>query len=92
MSDEAPSPLPQSANTANRFTTRTDDRLLLNDTRSAMQGRYIPDLYDLCHLYDLAHVAGWERYNQHHLGHVSWVGSVPYRSCTISYNGRLGSR
>ena len=29
--------------------------------------------------------------NLHDLGRVSWVGSVLYRSCTISYNGRLGS-
>ena len=35
--------------------------------------RYIPDLYDL---YDLAHVAGWEPYNPHDLGHVSWVRSM----------------
>ena len=52
------------------------------------QGRYIPDLYDLYDLYDLAHVAGWEPYNLHDLGHVSWVGIVLHRSCTTSRNGR----
>ena len=49
------------------------------------------DLYDLYDLYDVAHVAGWELYNLHDLGHVSWVGSALYRSCTTSHNGRLGS-
>ncbi|CAM9942637.1 unnamed protein product, partial [Laminaria digitata] len=39
----------------------------------------------------LAHVAGWEPYNLHDLTHVSWVGSVLYRSCTIYHNDRLGS-
>ena len=49
------------------------------------------DLYNLYDLYDLAHVAGWEPYNQHDLGHVHWVESVPYRSCTsISQNGGFG--
>ena len=43
---------------------------------SVRQGRHIPDLYDLYGLYDLAHVAGWELCNLHHLGRVSWVGSV----------------
>ena len=33
----------------------------------------------------------WEPYNLHDPGHVSWVGSVLYRSCTTSQN-RLGSR
>ena len=46
------------------------------------QGRQIPDLQHL------AHVAGWEPYNLHDLARVSWVGSVPYRSCTASHNGR----
>ena len=27
-------------------------------------------------LYDPAHIAGWEPYKLHDLGHVSWVGSV----------------
>ena len=31
------------------------------------QSRSIPDLYDLCDLYDLAHVAGWEPRNLHDL-------------------------
>ena len=56
--------------------------------------RYIPDLYnlyDLYDLYDLAHVSGWEPQKLHDLGHVSWVGSVLYRSCTTYHNGRLGS-
>ena len=47
-------------------------------------------MYDLYDLYDLAHVVGWEPYNLHDLGHVSWVGSVLNRSCTTSHNGRLG--
>ena len=50
------------------------------------------DLYDLHDLYDLAHVAGWEPYSLHDLGHDSRVGSVPYRSCTASHNGRVRFR
>ena len=48
------------------------------------------NLYDL---YDLAHVAGWEPHNLHALlnGHVYWVGSVLYRSCTTCHDGRIGS-
>ena len=57
-----------------------------------LQGRYIPDLYDLYDLHDLAHVAGWEPYHLHGLGHVSWVGYVFYVSCTTFHDGRLGSR
>ena len=38
------------------------------------------DMYELYDLYDLAHVAGWKPYNLHDLGHISWVGSVLYRS------------
>ena len=49
------------------------------------------DLYDLYDLYDLPHVAGWEPYNLHDLGHVSCIGSVLHGSCTKSNNGRLGS-
>ena len=41
---------------------------------------------------DLAHVDGWESYNLHDLANVFWIGSVLYRSCTISHRGRLGSR
>ena len=46
---------------------------------------------DLCNpdLYDLAHVYGWERYNLHDLGQVSWVGSVLFRSCTTYHSDRL---
>ena len=43
-----------------------------------VQGRYMHDVYDL------AHVAGWEPYNLHDLGHVSRVGPVLYRSCATS--------
>ena len=43
-------------------------------------------------LYDLAHVAGWEQYIPHDLGHASWVGLVLYRACTTSHSGRLGSK
>ena len=50
------------------------------------QGRYIPSLYDL------AHVAGWQLYNLHDLGHVSWVRPVLCRSCIAPQSGRLGSR
>ena len=32
----------------------------------------------MLHLYDVAHVAGWEAYNLHNLGQVSCVGSVLY--------------
>ena len=47
-------------------------------------------MYDL---YDVPHVAGWEPYILHDLAaHVSWVGSVLYRSCTTYHNGKLGSR
>ena len=52
----------------------------------------MPDLYDLYDLYDLAHVAGWELYNLHDPVRVSGVGSVLYRSCTTSQNGRLRSQ
>ena len=31
-------------------------------------------------------------YHLHDLWHRSWVEFILYRSCTISYNGRLGSR
>ena len=53
-------------------------------SRSARQGRCIPDLYDL------AHVVAWEPYNLQDLPRVSLVGSVAYRYCTASHNGRLG--
>ena len=74
------------------FTPLTDHRFPLEFimySTSARQGRQIPDLYDLCDLYDLAHV-GWEPYNLHNLRHVSWVGSVLHRSCTTSHTVRLG--
>ena len=45
-----------------------------------MQGRCIPDLYDL---YDLAHVAGWERNHLLDVGHVSWAESVLMRGMEI---------
>ena len=32
----------------------------------------------------------WEPYNLHDVTHVSWIGSVPCRSCTASHSGRLG--
>ena len=40
---------------------------------------------------DPSHVAGCEPYNLHHLEHGSFVGSVPYRSCTTSHNSRRGT-
>ena len=41
--------------------------------------------------YDLAHVAGWEPYSLPGAGHVSWVGSVLYRSsCTASISVQQG--
>ena len=42
------------------------------------------DLYDLYDLYDLPHVAGWEPYNLHDLGHFSCVGSALHRPCTTT--------
>ena len=54
------------------FTPRTDNRFLLHDLDISKH----LDLFPI--LYDLAHVAGWEPYNLHDLGRVSWVGSVPY--------------
>ena len=47
-------------------------------SRSARQGRYIPDVYDLYDLYDLAHAAGWEPHNLHGLGHASlgWIYTI----------------
>ena len=75
------------------FKPRVDHRLIATWWFSSFGAdRYIPDLYDLYDLYDLAHVAGWEPYNLHDLGHVSWVGSVLYRSCTTSHIGRLRSK
>ena len=68
----------------------TSDRSPISTSlcRSARQGGYIPDLCDLL----VARVAGWEPYNLHdHLAHVSWVGSVLFRSCTTSQKNRLGS-
>ena len=68
-------------------------RLLSRSFRTDIS--YIPDLCDLYDLYDLyyvAHDAGWEPCNLRGLGHVSWVGYVPYRFCTAPQNGRLGSR
>ena len=41
-------------------------------------------LYDLYDLYGVAHAAGWESYNVHGLGHVSWVGSVLCRPFTTA--------
>ena len=37
---------------------------------------WIPDLYDLCDLYDLAHVAVWEPCILRDLRHVAGVGSI----------------
>ncbi|CAN0557913.1 unnamed protein product [Laminaria digitata] len=69
-----------------RTNPRTDHRFPLHDLDISGQ------IYLFTDLYDLAHVARWGVYNLHDLGHVSWVGSVRYRSCTTSQNGRLGSR
>ena len=42
-----------------------------------MCSRYFrTDAFLICTRYDLARVAGWEPYNLHGLGHVSWVGDV----------------
>ena len=46
---------------------------LCRSTGVGAQTDIIPELYDL---YDLAHVARWEPYNLHHLGHVSRDGFV----------------
>ena len=37
----------------------------------------------------IAHVAGWEPYNLHDLGHVFLGRSVLHRSCTTSQDGRI---
>ena len=58
------------------FTHRTDDLYDLHDLYD-LYGLY--GLYDLYDLYDLTHAAGWELYNLHDPGHISWVGSVLYR-------------
>ena len=50
----------------------------------------MPDLYDLYDLYDPADVAGWEPYNLRGLAHVSWVGSVLFRSYTTTNSERQG--
>ena len=59
--------------------------ILLHDVDLSGQ---IPDLYDL----HVDHVVGWKPHNLHDLGQVSCVGSVLYRSCTASHNGKLGFR
>ena len=71
--------------TINHFTPRTDYDLYdlfpvqqYSSSRSARQGRYIPDVV---RIYDLAHVDGWEAYATctiYCIGHVSWVGSELY--------------
>ena len=38
----------------------------------------------------IGHVAEQEPYDLHRLGYVSWIASVPYRSCTASHNSVLG--
>ena len=65
-----------------------DRSSLPSSCRYICQGKSVPHLYDL---YDLADFAEWESYSLHDLGRVSWVGSVPYRSCTASRNGDLGT-
>ena len=51
---------------SNDLTPRTDHLFSLDDLDLPGRGdRYIPDLYDL------AHVAEWEPYNLHDVGHVS---------------------
>ena len=68
-------------------TFHTWDKSSIPTARSrSFKADLLPDLYDL------AHVTGWDPYSLHDLGHVSWVGSVLYRSCTSSHNGKLGSR
>ena len=70
-------------------TDRTDRRFPLHDLESAInsQSRRIPGLYDL------AHVAAWGRIICMIYGtHISWVGSVLYRSCTTYHDDRLGYR
>ena len=71
------------------ITPRTDHLFTLDVLNISLQ--IDPDLYDLCDLYDLAHVVAWEQYNLLDLGQISWVGSVLSRSCTTYRNGRLGS-
>ena len=63
---------------------------LCRSTGVGAQTAIIPELYDL---YDLAHVARWEPYNLHHLGHVL-LGRV--YTMQVSHNqsraGRFGSK
>ena len=54
---------------------------------SARQSRCIPDL-SVGTRYDVARVARWEPYGLCDVALASWVGSVPYRSCTTSHNDR----
>ena len=54
------------------FTPRTDNRFPVHDLD--LPGRV--NLFPI--LYDLAPVAGWERYNLHDLAHDPWVGSALY--------------
>ena len=76
------------ASRSNPFVRRIDHAMgaHFHDLDTSFQGRYCHDLYDP------ARVAGWERYNLHDLGHVSWGGSVLYRSYAAPHNGSLGSR
>ena len=60
------------------ITPRTDHLFTLDVLNISLQ--IDPDLYDLCDLYDLAHVAWRNLYNLHDLGDVSWVGSVLQRT------------
>ena len=68
---------------------RTSDRSSIPTSlsRSAKQGWYIPDLvwYSSCS-------CGTRRICMMYVVRVSWVGSVPCKSCTTSHNGRWGTR
>ena len=55
---------------------RTWDRSPIPSSVSRSFKDLIPILYDVYDLCDLAHVAGWDKYNLHDLAQVSWVGSV----------------
>ena len=57
-----------------------DSHLMIKICHAGQIGSRSVYLYDLYDLYDLAHIAGWYWYNLHDVAHVSWVGSVLYRS------------
>lgn len=70
-------------------TSSTDHSHLIDDLDPSGQ----TDRSLICMIY-VAHISGWEPYNSRmlDLGHASWVGSVPCRSCAAPQNGSSRSR